>query len=342
MAKVSINIVTYNGQKWLGKCLDSVLKQTWPDFEIVIIDNASNDGTKEFLREYFKDKNFSVSLGFKTQAREGQVKHTIIFNDKNLGFASGHNQAINASTSEYVLCLNQDIILEPDYLERLVEFMDKNREAGAVSGKLLVWDDKHDKRTDIIDSLGLEIKKSWQVVERGAGLSAFAPSTSSGASADEEKIFGVSATAALYRRKALEEIKFNEEYFDELFFCFKEDIDLAFRLRKKGWQNWLVPRAKAYHVRTAFYRGQGSELDIAKARKEKSPQVNYWSYRNHWYLLIKHLDWPEFKKNFAWIVPYEFKKLVYVLLFEWGSLRAFKDIVKNWQRLMEARRKLGN
>jgi len=310
--KISINIVTYNGQKWLAKCLDSVMVQSFKDFEFVIIDNGSKDGTQDLLRQYFADKS---------------IKYSLIFNEENFGFAKGHNQAINASTSEYVLCLNQDIILEKDYLGKLVEFMDRKQEAGAVSGKLLVWDDQHDEKTDIIDSQGLELKKSWQVVENGSG------EVDPKKKLEPEEIFGVSAAACLYRKKALKQIEFDNQYFDELFFSYKEDVDLSFRLNKKSWSSWLIPRAKGYHVRTAFYRGQGSHLDIAKARQQKDKRVNYWSYRNHWYLLIKHLDWPAFKKNFAWIIPYEFKKFIYVLLFEQGSLKALRDIVKNWKKL---------
>ena len=314
----------------MAKCLDSVMAQSFNDFEFVNIDNGSSDGTKDFLENYFKDN---------------KQKHSLTFNKKNLGFAAGHNQAINKATSEYILCLNQDIILESDYLEKLVEFMDNNEKAAAASGKLLVWDDTENKKTKIIDSLGLELKPSWQVVEKGSGEvdcqgkkaeprpTRLRRSRSGRACSAPKKVFGVSATAPLYRRSALEEIKFKNQYFDELFFSFKEDIDLSFRLNKKSWQSWLVPEARSFHIRTASYRGQGNGLDIARSRKQKSSQVNYWSYRNHWYLLIKHMSKEEFKKNFAWIVPYELKKLAYVLLFEWGSLKAFKDIVINWKKL---------
>ena len=328
--KTSINILTYNGQKWLAKCLDSILNQSFKDFEFVIIDNGSTDGTPDFLQKYFKGK---------------KQKHGLSFNEKNLGFAAGHNQAINKSKSEYILCLNQDIILEPDYLEKLVEFLENNKDAAAVSGKLLVWDDPSTRfarpgytgKTNIIDSLGLELKKSWQVIDIGAG------ELSSQKDLNPQKLFGVSAASCIYRRTALEDVKFKNQYFDELFFSFKEDIDLSFRLNKKNWSSWLIPKAQGYHVRTAFYRGDVSlgfqtQASIAKNRQQRTNQVNYWSYRNHWYLLIKHMSWQTFKKNFAWIVPYEFKKLVYVVLFEWGSLRAFGDVVKNWKKLSRTSR----
>ena len=98
---VSITIVTWNSAKYLDECFASILRQDYPELEVIIVDNASDDGTREILKRV-------------------DPRWRVIFNDENVGFAAGQNQAIRASRGEWVLCLNPDVVLSPDFVTQLV------------------------------------------------------------------------------------------------------------------------------------------------------------------------------------------------------------------------------
>ena len=120
--KLTICLVTYNGEKYLEACIKSVFNQSFKDWEFLIMDNASNDRSVKIVDELIKD----------------ELRVTILAKqDKNIGFAGGYNVTIKKAIGEYILLLNQDIILEPDYLEKIVNFLDNNKNTGAVIGKIL-------------------------------------------------------------------------------------------------------------------------------------------------------------------------------------------------------------
>lgn len=307
MPKVSINLVTWNGERYIENCLRSVLNQTFKDYAIIIIDNGSTDQTVELINERFP-----------------QFK--VIHHKENLGFAKAHNQAIHWTNSDYILCLNQDVVLAQNFLEALVSFMDSHSLAGAVTGKILRLQDSQE--TKYIDSVGLKISKSFRIVDLGT------------AEVDEEQydiaeeVFGASGAAPLYRRKALEEVSFQKEFFDESFFSYKEDVDLSMRLRIAGWQIWRAPAAAAYHDRTVTVPlSKETKMLIVKNRRRKSRFANFHSYRNHLYFLIKCL--PKFSVS---VFFYELGKLLYLLFFEFSTLRAWKDVAKNWRTLATKRK----
>jgi GT2 family glycosyltransferase len=313
--KVSVNLVAWNGKKYLPFCLDSLAKQTFRDFSLFILDNGSTDGT----RDYLKNIQYPVS---NTQ---------IVFNDKNIGFAAGHNQAIRATESDYVLILNQDIILEPDFLESIVWFLDNHPEVGAVTGKLLRWDFCNNKKTDMLDSAGLKIWKNHRLAELGAGEK------------DGEKwnkpfeVFGVSGAAAVYRRSALKSVAVLGEYFDPDFFSYKEDIDLAYRLWLFGWKAWFLPEARGYHDRTAR-SNRGSDAEAARQRKNKSSFVNYHSYKNHLFLLVKNVPAGICLRYGYRIKWYEFKKFIYLLFFEPKTLGGLGEFFKKLPKMLKKRK----
>ncbi len=348
--KVSINLVTWNGKKYLPYCLESIFAQTFKDFSLLILDNGSTDGTAEFL------KNYKLQI----------TNYKIIFNKENVGFAAGHNQVVKTAKSDYVLMLNQDIILEPDFLEVAVKFLDSHPEVAAVTGKILRWNFENNQKTNQLDSCGLKIFKNHRVIELGTGET------------DSEKwdrlceVFGVSGAAPVYRRKALEDVAIpryfglsstffhgaqwsrdndpladEREYFDTDFFSYKEDVDLAYRLRLRGWQAWYLPEARAYHDRAARSVA-GGDAEAARARKSKSKFVNYHSYKNHLFFLLKNVPagvWLRYGHRIKW---YEFKKIIYLLFFEPKTLRAwgefFRKLPGMWKKRkwITARKKVGD
>ncbi len=304
MSKISINLVTWNAEKYIKHCINSILNQTFKDYELNILDNNSSDDTVEII-----EKNFP------------QIK--ILKNKENLGFSKGYNKLIAWSKSDYVLCINQDIILEPNFLEKAINFIDNagdKNQIGTIAPKLFHWEfnnedpynaDKNGK-TNIIDTCGFQVFKNHRVIDIGQLKE----------NHDEfnqtKEVFGTSAACPIYFKKALENIKINNEYFDEDFFTYKEDVDLAFRLRLAGYKCYFVPDLIAYHDRS-IKKG----LNVSQNRKNRSSWVNEYSYRNHIYLLIKNEFFSNFIKCFFPLFIYEFKKFIYVLFFETKTLKFF-------------------
>ena len=285
MSKVSINLVTWNGAKYIDNCLRSVLAQTYKDYSILIIDNCSSDETVPIIKEQFPQLN-------------------VIQHKENFGFAKAHNQAVHWSKSDYILMLNQDVVLAPGYLENIVSFLDKNPMAGSVSGKILRL--QEDQKTNYIDTVGLRIYKNYRVVDMGAG------EMDEGQYDAITEVFGVSGALPVYRRKALEEVIYLQEYFDESFFMYKEDVDLAHRLLTAGWTSWRIPMAIAYHDRTVSSPYEKmSAVKVAKNWTHKSKFSKFYSYRNHLYFLKKNL--PSLTLSVFW---YELVKFLFVLVAE--------------------------
>jgi GT2 family glycosyltransferase len=251
----SIVIVNYDGARYLPECLQAIRRQTYTGgIEIVVVNNRSTDGSLEFLR------------------RQKDVR--LIDPGRNTGFSRGQNLGIHAGTGEYVLCLNFDCFLEPDFLDRAAEVFRSHADAGGVSGRLRKLVDG--KKTEYLDSTGISFHCCFPA-ERGE----WAPDDSSWQRPGV--IFGPSGAAACYQRAALESVRYEDEYFDEDFFLYCEDIDLAWRLNLAGWRSYYEPAALAYHER-------------GSTRKESTwERRNYFitGFRNRLLAMYKNLRWRE-------------------------------------------------
>ena len=310
--KLVISLVTYNGAAYLPACLDSISRQTLHDIEVVVLDNASSDGTVAVVREL--------------------APHVrVIVLSENTGFSRGHNAVIRDTVSEYVLVLNQDVVLGSDYCERLVTFLDKNLEYSSTTG-LLTSGSQEDLTKgvfgDTVDSAGIAVG----FAQRPANIGAVKLVSNAGAS---REVWGVSAAAALYRRSALEDVAItidrgNVEYFDEDFFMYHDDSDLSYRLRWRGWRAWCEISARAVHIRT---RRDGA----GEFFKRSSVQINYWSYRNRWWFIAKNVSGGVFIRSGIAIALFEIAKFGYLVLFERATLRALIDVKKGWARMMSKR-----
>jgi len=334
---VSINILTYNGQQYIRACLDSVLGQTYPKIEILIIDNASTDETIEILK--------SKILNLKSKVK-------VIFNKKNLGFAAGHNQGIKESRGEFVCCLNQDVVLEKDFIEKIIEVFQRDKQVAAVQGKLLRGLTSH-----LIDTTGLVILKNRRIIARGQG------EVDRGQYEQLEEIFGVDGAGPVYRRTALEDVALSKdsplrtvprglslkspEYFDEDFFCYKEDVDLAWRLQWAGWKSIYQPKAMAWHDRTSGESASKNPLGIIRERRKIGQFSKYLSFKNQRLLQIKNEDAWLFLKHLPWILPKEIAAWLYVLFFEkytWPAIiQLIREIPDAWRKrkVIMGRRRIG-
>ncbi len=312
--KVTIQMVTCNSRRLLPFSLPSILDQTYRDFQVLIIDNDSQDGTAAYVR--------------------GNFPQIAVFqNNQNCGFAKANNQGIKLFKSPYIVFCNPDIILEPTWLENLMAAVEAGAYAnyGSFGGKLLklkiIDSDSGDlEKSAIIDSCGLKLLGNHRVVELGAG-------EQSESFREVKEVFGQGGALSLYKREVLEKISLRDkyhpqgDYFDSSLFFYKEDVDLAWRLRLAGYQSLLLPAAVAYHLRTFA----GSQLEpagkIIKNRRQQTALAKYYSYRNH--LLVMLTD--EFFVNWLYYFPrifwYELKKLFYVMIFETRNLSALGEIL---------------
>lgn len=225
--RVSIIIVNWNGLHHLEICLDSLKAQTFADFEVVLVDNGSSDGSVEFIRE-----------------RYPWVK--LVALEKNTGFATGNNIGYENSSGEYIVTLNNDTKADPGWLAELVTVADEYPDAGMIGCRTTSFDDP-----DIVDTLGGRVCPDG--MSRGAYR--MARFSSLGLGRVEEALYP-SACAALYKRAMIAETGF----FDDDFFAYCEDTDLGLRGRLAGWKSVLATRAVVRHK----YSGTGGTFSPFK------------------------------------------------------------------------------
>ena len=203
---VTVSLVTFNGMRWLPGCLASVKAQTLGDYELLVLDNASTDGSVEWLREQL--------------ASEPRMKLTELA--QNLGYAAAHNRHIFAARGEYVLLLNQDVELDAEFLRRAVGAFDGRPNIGAVQGRLRRLGQDRSRLT-VLDSTGLEMHRDRRVVARRQGDAEGYRDLVPG------PVWGVDGPAPVYRRSALIDSREPRtgggwEVLDEDFFMYKEDV----------------------------------------------------------------------------------------------------------------------
>ncbi len=223
-ASVSVVIPNWNGCKFLEICLSSLRGQSFEDFEVVLVDNGSTDGSRDFVARNF-------------------LEVRVIPLEENKGFSAAANAGIEASDSKYVALLNNDTEVDPGWLEALVRAADAHPEAGLFASKLVDFHDRRflDGAGDALRLSGLPYRLGHGEVDRGQFD---APSS----------VFGACAAAALYRRDMLQEIGL----FDEDFVSYCEDGDLSFRAQLAGYQCLYVPDAVVYHMGSASTGGKRS------------------------------------------------------------------------------------
>lgn len=214
MPCVSVVIVNWNGRDYLKECLNSLRRQTWKEFEIILLDNGSTDGSVEYVEENFP----------------GWVR--ILANERNEGFSGGNNRGIRAASGKYIVLLNNDAQADPRWLEELVKVAGENPRAGMLACKIYLQGG-----SKIIDNVGHLIYRDG--LNRGRGRL----EADLGQYEKMEEVFFPSGCAALYRREMLDEVGL----FDEDFFAYGDDTDLGLKGRLAGWKCLYVPTAVVHH-----------------------------------------------------------------------------------------------
>lgn len=303
---VSVTLVTYNSGRFIKRCLESVLEQKYPHLEVVIVDNASTDGTVDILEQF-----------------AGRCR--IYYNESNLGFAAAQNQAIELAKGDWILTLNPDVLLQANFIQALVDAGNLDPKVGTVCGKLLSIRATFDlPEKQLIDSTGIYFTPMLRHLDRGS------LEVDNGHYTNHEYVFGATAAAALYRRTMIEDISIFGEFFDSDFFVYREDADVAWRAQLLGWRCLYTPMARGYHVR-AVLPGNRRALPAA---------INMHSVKNRFLMRFKNISWDLYRRNLVSITARDILVVAACIIREHSSLRAFWTVAKNMRSLMEKRREI--
>ena len=301
---VSVTVVTYNSGRFIRRCLESVLDQRCPGLEVIVIDNASTDGTPDII-ERFEDRC------------------TVVYNEENIGFAGAQNQAIALSRGDWVLTLNPDVMLLPDFVASLMETAEIDSATGTVCGKLLLVDASFETpERQRVDSTGIYFNPMLRHMDRGCLES------SNGHYRKHEYVFGATAAAACYRREMIDDISVDGEFFDSDFFAYREDADVAWRAQLLGWKCIYDPNATGYHVRKLR----------PGMRRQLSAEINMHSVKNRFLMRIKNITPNLYFRNFLPITIRDLGVVAYCVVIEQSSLRAFYYLWRDIGNVLRKRR----
>ncbi|MDP3143743.1 MAG: glycosyltransferase family 2 protein [Candidatus Omnitrophota bacterium] len=282
---ISIVIATHNNLLGLKQCLQSLSNQSYANREIIVVFNHSPGALMD-------------------EARNCSPEVKRVVNKENLLFCKAYNQGIVQSRGEFVLCLNDDVFLEPNFIEELIRTAELDDKIGMASGKIL----RIDRKT--IDSTGLFLGKSRKPVERGFNQQ------DNGQYDKEGYVFGVSGCAAFYRRLMLEDIKNEQGYFDERYGMFYEDLDVAWRANKKGWKGYYTPWAVAYHQRGASSQTNAATGILKRYNFARLPdQLKVRLIHNRHLTINKNDSRIGFLLHLPFILAYELKLYLYLIFF---------------------------
>ncbi|MCC9261319.1 MAG: glycosyltransferase family 2 protein [Methanobrevibacter woesei] len=234
--KVSVVTPNYNGKDFLYAYFESLNKNSNEIGEVIIVDNGSNDGSQEFIRNYREKVDFPIVL---------------IENSQNLGFAEAVNQGISKARYDYIFSLNNDTVVEKSAILELLNLLNTDGRIFSVSSKMVQFNNP-----ELIDDAGDDYTLLAYTKKRGnnQNLNNFI---------EVSEIFSSCAGAALYRKDLLEEL----DGFDSEFFAYMEDVDLGYRARINGYKNLFCPNAIVYHIGSATTGSQYNEFKVRLAAR---------------------------------------------------------------------------
>jgi len=300
---ISVTIVTYNSGRFIKRCLESVLDQKYPNIEVIVIDNASTDGTIDILEQF-------------------QDRCRVHYNDENIGFAAAQNQAIALAGGEWVLTLNPDVLLLKNFITALLDAGQSDPKIGTVCGKLLTIRASFDlPEKQLVDSTGIYFTPMLRHLDRGS------QEIDNGHYLNFEYVFGATAAAALYRRQMIDDISILGEFFDPDFFVYREDADVAWRAQLMGWRCIYTPHARGYHVRNV----------LPGNRRALPPEINMHSVKNRFLMRIKNMTADLYRRNWFSITVRDMVVVGACLVREHTSLKAFWYLARNWRRVLTKR-----
>jgi GT2 family glycosyltransferase len=302
---VSATIVTYNAERYIARCLETLSQQTYPCFEVIVVDNGSTDATCALVAKF-------------TGTR-------IIHHSGNTGYCFAENHAIFESKGDWILCLNPDTTLQPDCVEQLVRAGELHPGIGIVCPKILRMDPTG-KYSDppVLDSAGGYMTPSLRHFDRGSQLLDY------GQFDNPEYVFGYTGAIVLFRRTMIGDVSIDGELLDNDFFFFREDADLSWRAKLLDWQCLYTPLAVGHHVRRV----------LPTERKSLPAAINLHSAKNRFLMRINNITAGVYAKVFFPATLRDVGVLLYVLVVERSSLPGLLWAVRNLRRLRAKRTRI--
>jgi GT2 family glycosyltransferase len=307
--RVVVGIINYGDYRHLPVCLDSVKRQSLPADRVILLDNES------------------AAPRLAPVARAYPEVDVLSMRD-NLGYSGGANRIIReADGFDYILLLNPDAVLDRRCLEEMVRSMESAPGVGAVGGKLLLGNPQTNGESaddrPILDSTGHVIFRNRRILDRGHG------ERDVGQYDRPEEVFSVCGAAVLLRREMLETVRIDDEYFDEDFFAYKEDVDICWRAQLLGWGSLYNPGATAYHLRA--WKRRDNRKHVPWIRK-------YHSFKNHYLMMIKNELPALFIRDCLPILWLGIRAMLYVTAMEPRLWRSVLDLKTYWPHARYKRR----
>jgi GT2 family glycosyltransferase len=291
--EATVILVTWNNLKLTAECLKSLQKQNFKDFKILLLDNASTDQTPEFIKVKFP----SVQ---------------VIKLKKNLGFSKAVNEGIKISNTEYIILINNDTVLDKNFISYLIKFLDKNKKYCACTSKMINMSDRKTIAAagDFMNDVGQSFSRGL-----GDGIDKWDK---------PDEVFLITGGASIFRRKVFEDVG----YFDEDFFIYGEDTDWCFRAQLMGYKFFYEPKAIIFHH--------------CKASSEKINKIiDYFHYRNMKIIIIKNFPLKLFFKKWRFIkIPLVQLHMAFYLLIQGNFFQVLSAdfwIIKNIFKLIKKR-----
>lgn len=309
---ITVSIVTWNHETDITNCIESILRQTYQEIEILILDNNSSDGTGSIIEKF---------------ANEYPQKIKAIFNKENRGFCGGHNTLINLAKGDFILLANPDVVFDPDFIENALKLFKKDSKVGTVCG--ISYSRKENGKPKIIDSAGLALTRLRKFKLIGHGQ------TVEHLPNQNFEVFGTDGAAPIYRKTMIDDISIGNQFFDEAFFAHKEDHDITWRARLFGWKTVCAVNAVAIHPRNF-------KPNNLRVRKKISSVTKFHAVKNQFLLILKNEDPNNLIRDFPLIVGYQLFIFIYILILEPSSLRAYFYVIKNIKSILSKRKMVQN
>ncbi len=316
--RVSVQLVVRNGTRYLRHCLDAVKAQTYKNLEVIVLDNASNDGTPDIVATEYPE-------------------FRLIRHPHNLGTWPGQEYALSQSTGVYIVALSVDVIMSPDFVANAVRHCEQNPSVAGLQAKIYQYSfDDWKLESHTLDTCGFALTRGRKVVNIGHGLS------DGSAYSHSFPILGVEGAVPFLRRSALEACRIDGILIDPDYFWYGDDLDLAWRMTLLGHRQIFAPDVIAWHDRSTT---KGA------ARVPIIGQLRRLSFRRLIPLFKRRLGWPNDRftiikndyivnilRDLPYILAREIMVLGYTVLFEPGVLLELGRFFSLLPRMLKRRR----
>lgn len=304
---VSVAIVTHDSAADLPACCAALAALDHRPLELVVADCASGDGSAALAERLGRELPFP--------ARTVRLP-------ENRGFAGGMNAALGVTSGAWVLSLNPDAQVTPEYVSRLLAAAAHSpwQPVGALTGRLVR--PAPEGEAPRLDACGMRLRPTWRHLDRGSG------ERDRGQLRRPARVFGATGAASLWRRAALDDVALDGEIFDPRFHSYREDAELCFRLRERGWEIVYEPGAVALHRRH----------NLPARRRAMAAAINHHSLKNRYLLRLYHQTPGNLLATLLPALWRDAVALAYVLGFERQSLGAYAWLWRHRRELWRRRR----